>query len=123
MALGYVRTARGDEADEITRIQLETWRTAFSRVVPQGVLDQLDEDAIGRRWQQSVTAPPSPRHHVLVAVEQATDASLVGFAAVGPADDTARAPEEAPDALGTDTAAVTDLLVEPRWGRRGHGSR
>jgi len=25
--------------------------------------------------------------------------------------------------LRPDVAAVTDLLVEPRWGRRGHGSR
>jgi GNAT superfamily N-acetyltransferase len=26
-------------------------------------------------------------------------------------------------ALPADLAAITDLLVEPRWGRRGHGSR
>ena len=25
--------------------------------------------------------------------------------------------------LRPDIAAITDLLVEPRWGRRGHGSR
>ena len=25
--------------------------------------------------------------------------------------------------LRPDVAAVTDLLIEPRWGRRGHGSR
>ena len=25
--------------------------------------------------------------------------------------------------LPAGTAAITDLLVEPRWGRRGHGSR
>jgi GNAT superfamily N-acetyltransferase len=38
-------------------------------------------------------------------------AELVGFAASGPAED-----EE-------DAVELTTLLVEPRWGRRGHGSR
>jgi GNAT superfamily N-acetyltransferase len=46
---------------------------------------------------------------------------VVGFVATGPADEAALAPEEKP--LPDTTAAVTDLLVEPRWGRRGHGSR
>lgn len=123
MALGYVRTAREDEAGEIARIQLATWRTAFSRIVPDRIVAGLDEAVLAERWRDAVTAPPSPRHHVLVAVEQAEQSHLVGFAAIGPADETALAPDEAADALGGRTAAVTDLLVEPRWGRRGHGSR
>ncbi len=52
-----------------------------------------------------------------------TQSYLVGFAASGPADEEALAPDEPADALGPDVAAITDLLVEPRWGRRGHGSR
>lgn len=123
MALGYVRTAREDEADEIARIQLATWRAAFTRIVPPGVLEQLDEAALADRWREAVTRPPSPHHRVLVAVEQGAEANLVGFAAVGPADETALSPEEDIDALDGHTGAVTDLLVEPRWGRRGHGSR
>ena len=47
-------------------------------------------------------------------------ALLVGFAAVGPADEAAQVPGEL---LGPGTAAITELLVEPHWGRRGHGSR
>jgi GNAT superfamily N-acetyltransferase len=39
----------------------------------------------------------------------------------GPADEQALAPEE--PALAEHVAAVTDFLVEPRWQRRGHGSR
>ena len=59
---------------------------------------------------------------MLIAVEQGESATtVVGFAAAGPADEQALAPEEPP--LPDDVAAVTDLLVEPRWGRRGHGSR
>jgi GNAT superfamily N-acetyltransferase len=121
MALGYVRTARPDEAGEIARIQLATWRTAYRRLLPRHVLDELDEDFLAQRWRAAIEAPPSPRHRVLVAVEQAESAYLVGFAATGPADEDALAPGE--DALGPQVAAVTELLVEPRWGRRGHGSR
>jgi GNAT superfamily N-acetyltransferase len=123
MALGYVRAAREDEAGEIARIQLSTWRTAYRRIVPERVLSALDEAVLAQRWQAAIAAPPSHRHRVLVAVEQAAEENLAGFAAVGPADETALAPDEPGDALGTGTGAVTDLLVEPRWGRRGHGSR
>lgn len=131
MALGYVRPARADEAAEIARIQLSTWRQAYRRLIPRHVLDELDEDWVVQRWRTSIEEPPSPRHRVLVAVEQAEterteqakSAYLVGFAASGDADDAALAPEESPTALGPAVAAITDLLVEPRWSRRGHGSR
>jgi GNAT superfamily N-acetyltransferase len=53
---------------------------------------------------------------VLVAVERD---EVVGFAAYGPAELGAG---EAPDPAGPTTEIAT-LLVEPRWGRRGHGSR
>jgi GNAT superfamily N-acetyltransferase len=123
MALGYVRPARGEDADEIARIQLATWRVAYRRMLPRRVLDQLDEAWLAQRWRAAVEAPPSPRHRVLVAVEQAEQSYLVGFVASGPADEQALAPDEDHTSLGEDVAAVTDLLVEPRWGRRGHGSR
>ena len=122
MAVGYVRPARPDDAGEIARIQLATWRVAYRRLLPRHVLDQLDEAGLAERWRAAVETPPSPAHRVLVAMEQAGEGPQyrVGFAAAGPADENALAPGES--AL-PDSAAVTDLLVEPRWGRRGHGSR
>ena len=130
MAQGYVRPARPGEAGEIARIQLETWRVAYRRILPRHVLDQLDAAWMAQRWRAAVEHPPSARHRVLVAVEQAEQAYLVGFAAAGPADEAALAPGESlagwggsPDGWSDRVAAVTDLLVEPRWGRRGHGSR
>jgi GNAT superfamily N-acetyltransferase len=121
MALGFVRPARPEDADEIARIQLSTWRTAYRRMFPAHVLANLDEAYLARGWREAITDAPSARHRVLVAVEQGESSWTVGFAASGPADEQALAPEEQP--LGADVAAVTDLLVEPRWGRRGHGSR
>ena len=121
MANGYVRPARPEEAGDIARIQVATWRTAYRRLLPRHVLAGLDEPWIAQRWAEAITEPPSPRHRVLVAVEQGAERHTVGFVASGPADDAALAPDERdlPDGV----AAVTDLLVEPRWGRRGHGSR
>jgi GNAT superfamily N-acetyltransferase len=123
MALGFVRPARPEDAGEIARIQLSTWRTAYRRMFPAHILANLDEAYLARGWTEAITAAPSPRHRVLVAVEQseAGAGTTVGFAASGPADEQALAPEEPP--LGDGIAAITDLLVEPRWGRRGHGSR
>ncbi|AXH91186.1 GNAT family N-acetyltransferase [Micromonospora aurantiaca] len=123
MAAGYVRPARPEDAGEIARIQLATWRVAYRRILPRHVLDNLDEAYLARRWGAAVQEPPSGAHRVLVAVEQAAQSYLVGFVASGPADADALAPDEPAEALGSDVAAVTDLLVEPRWGRRGHGSR
>jgi GNAT superfamily N-acetyltransferase len=138
MALGYVRPARPGDAGEIARIQLATWRSAYRRFLPRHALDQLDEDWIAGRWRDAIVAPPTAQHRVLVAVEQLADALpsveatqdrlpdqsyLVGFAASGPTDEESLAPDEDHDALGKDVSSITDLLVEPRWGRRGHGSR
>lgn len=129
MALGFVRPANPDDAGEIARIQLSTWRTAYRRILPRHVLDGMDEAWMAQRWQASIAAPPSPRHRVLIAIEQPERSSaqegsyLVGFAATGEADEAALAPEEDQHALGPTVASITDLVVEPRWGRRGHGSR
>jgi GNAT superfamily N-acetyltransferase len=121
MAMGYVRPARPEDAGEIARIQLSTWRTAYRRLFPPHVLANLDEAYLVRGWREAITEAPSERHRVLIAVEQGESSFVVGFAASGPADEQALAPEERP--LGADVAAITDILVEPRWGRRGHGSR
>jgi GNAT superfamily N-acetyltransferase len=124
MALAFVRPARPEDAAEIGRIQLATWRHAYRRILPRTALNELDESWVEHRWRTSIEAPPSPRHRVLVAVEQAELAYLVGFAAAGEIDETALAPDENPsDVIRPDVAAITDLLVEPRWSRRGHGSR
>jgi GNAT superfamily N-acetyltransferase len=117
MALGYVRPAREADADEIARIQLSTWRTAYASIVPAKVLAQLDAAWLAEHWREACAQPPSPAHQVFMAVEQdESDRSTiqaVGFAAVGP--------DIEDDQPGT--GLVTELLVEPRFGRRGHGSR
>ena len=106
-----MRAARPGDVPEIARIQIETWRTAYKNFLPASVLEALDVGPAEQAWGAAVAAPPSPAHHVLVATE---GPQLVGFAAVGPSDDEDAQPGD---------AVVAALLVEPRWGRRGHGSR
>ena len=129
MAEAYVRPARAEDAAEVARLQLSTWRTAYREIVPGQVLAALGEELITAQWRAAVIEPPSPRHRVLVAVEATPELeTVVGFAAIGPAepDDLEVAAEVDPHpviASPDATLAISALLVEPRWGRRGHGSR
>lgn len=121
MAVGFVRPARPEDIAEISRIQVATWRVAYRRLLPRHVLDGLDADEVAASWRAAVESPPSDHHRVLVAIEQGPETSyVVGFGAFGPADEDHIVPDEV---LPATVAAITELLVEPRWGRRGHGSR
>jgi GNAT superfamily N-acetyltransferase len=111
-----VRPARAADAAEMARVQAVTWRTAYRSVLPAAVLDDWDEAAAADVWRAAVVAPPTPAHGVLVAVD---GEAVVGFTAYGPPEVSAEHPRQA-DGPTTEVAA---LLVEPRWGRRGHGSR
>jgi GNAT superfamily N-acetyltransferase len=115
MADVSVRPAVPDDAVELGRIQVETWRAAYRDVVPSSVLDELTAEVAGGSWAAAITAPPSRRHRVLVALEQQW---RVGFVALGPADDL-----EPDDPEPATTLELALIIVEPRWGRRGHGSR
>ena len=111
-----VRPARPTDAADIARVQRVTWRTAYRELLPAAVLDEWDDDAVAARWADSISTPPTPGHGVLVATE---NGAVVGFLAHGPAE---LQPGEASSADGP-TGELQALLVEPRWGRRGHGSR
>lgn len=115
MADVSVRPARSDDAAEIGRIQVETWRSAYAEILPPAVLGGVTLDDAAATWAAAISDPPDRRHHVLVAQEKDW---RVGFAALGPADDL-----EADDPEPATTVALAVILVEPRWGRRGHGSR
>ena len=118
MADADVRAATPSDAAEITRIQVTTWRSAYGDLLPTEVLDALDATANERQWRQAVTEGPAT---VLVATEGDW---IVGFCAAGAAPESEVAAADGtlpPDA--TTTALISTLLVEPRWGRRGHGGR
>lgn len=111
MADVSVRPARPDDVEAVARLQLSTWRTAYADVLPPEALS-ADVHEVAQAWAAAVEQPPSPRHRVLVALERA---EVVGLAASAPAQDD--------DLDATSTSELSALAVEPRWGRRGHGSR
>ena len=114
MADVSARPARPDDVPEIARIQVDTWRICYLAILPAAVIEALSIELALAAWEQAVTAPPSPRHHVLVAQDQEP---VVGFVAFGPADDLEPEDPERDDARARPAARRTAL------GRRGHGSR
>jgi ribosomal protein S18 acetylase RimI-like enzyme len=121
-AVGFVRPARAGDADDLARVQVESWRSSFSGIVPPRLLAELTgEEAFPvwrGRWRDAITSPPTSRHRVLVAVTDAADSAareLVGFVSAGPATDADRWP-------GTD-AEIYELRVSPERAGQGHDSR
>lgn len=114
MADVSVRPARAEDVPEIARVQVVTWRAAYAGLLPAQVLARATEEVARAEWGAAVTAPPTPAHRVVVALEQD---QVVGFAAFGPGE-----PVDADDSTAG-AGQIHALLVEPRWGRRGHGSR
>lgn len=101
-----VRPAVADDEAAIARVQVRAWRADHAEVLGADVLEQLDVAAVRDRWEQAITAPPSPRHHVLVACD---GPRVVGFVASAPTDE--------------DGVEVVALEVDPDHRRGGHGSR
>ena len=115
MALAAVRSALVTDVDEIVRIQGATWEAAYADLVPAEALEQLTGASAREAWTAALTAGPG--HHVLVASEGSW---TVGFCAASAATSVQPAePELGPAAW----AEIGALLVEPRWGRRGHAGR
>lgn len=105
------RVARPSDAPAVGLVQAAVWRAAYADVLPPEVVAQFDGPSFAAVWRDSLSAPPSSRHVLLVgcAGEQ-----VVGFAAVGPSV----------DADATETSGeVLALAVHPDARRSGHGSR
>jgi GNAT superfamily N-acetyltransferase len=117
MALAQVRAATPADAPVLAALHRATWRAAYSELLPPGTLDGLDSRQVQRAWADTVEGGAT----VLIATE---GRHPVGFVVIGPApeDEVAAADGSLPyDAAHT--VLVSTLLVEPRWGRRGHGGR
>lgn len=106
-----VRVAWADDAEAIGAVQANAWRHSYADALPAELLAELDPAALAGHWRAAVTAPPTAKHRVLVALERNT---VVGFAATAPAED--------PDAAPTDGEVVA-FHVEPQSLGQGHGSR
>ena len=119
MSGGFVREARASDAPELARVQAASWEASFAGLVPDAVITELtSEEALSQfaqRWQQAISAPPTSKHRVHVAVDQPGDPGILGFAASGPATDEDLWP-------GTD-GQLYELHVLPDASGAGHDGR
>jgi ribosomal protein S18 acetylase RimI-like enzyme len=119
MAGGFVRAARASDASGLARVQVASWRSAFAGLVPDAVIAELtSEEAVrqfAERWREAISAPPTSKHRVHVAVEKPGEPEILGFAAAGPATDEDLWP-------GTD-GELYELHVLPSVAAEGHDQR
>jgi ribosomal protein S18 acetylase RimI-like enzyme len=107
-----VRVAWSADADAIARVQIRAWRHGYAGVLPDEVLQALDQEAFAAQWSEAVDRPTDARNRVLVALDGAT---VAGFALTAVADD--------PDADPASDGQVAEFVVDPDRRRSGHGSR
>ncbi|MDN3356475.1 GNAT family N-acetyltransferase [Actinomadura sp. DC4] len=116
MSVVGVRPAYPGDVEAVSDIQVRAWSEGYGTILPASALAELTSaEALGlwrSRWAEAVAAPPSPRHRLLVAVDEGV---ITGFAAHGPAGD----PDQDPETTGE----LLTLMVDPRHRRAGHGSR
>lgn len=112
MADVSVRPATPADAAAVARVQASVWSRLYVGLLPPDALAALDSPESVSSWRAAVTAPPTPEHRVLVALD---GTEVVGFAAFAPAAD----PDLEPD---TD-AELQVLCVAPDHAGGGHGSR
>jgi GNAT superfamily N-acetyltransferase len=111
------------EAAEIARIQRDTLAMAYEAVMPPDVMAQLVDPAVRAAILDGITAQiaaAADDARVLVALE---GEQLVGFAFVQAAVRGGVSLLQDGDPAPESTGFLEQILVEPRWGRRGHGSR
>jgi GNAT superfamily N-acetyltransferase len=121
VATADVHPAEPSDIAHIDRIQREIWQVAYASLLPaelRATLAALSPADTERTWDET-------RRHGPAKLFVATEGEwTVGFCSAGfaPADELAGPNGELPDDAPT-VALIGSLLVEPRWGRRGHGGR
>lgn len=79
-----VRLASAADADAIGRVQVETWRAAYTGLMPDEAIAGFDVAARQRLWREGLSLPPRPGSATFVVEE---GGQLVGFASVGASQD------------------------------------
>ena len=72
-----IREATLEDSTEIARVQVDTWRTTYRGIVPQGFLDRMDYDVGAENWRNQL-AGGSSRIYV-----SELDGTICGFISGG----------------------------------------
>jgi len=84
----FVRPARVEDLEAMgiahAAAMLATLQAGSSQELPVSVSAMITPAVLASGWQEAVTNPPSPAHHVLVATQAG---AVVGLAALAPDSD------------------------------------
>jgi GNAT superfamily N-acetyltransferase len=98
-----VRRAAVDDAAEVARVHIETWRVAYAHVFPTDYLAGLSIEDRTERWRENLATSETD---VFVAE---SEERVIGFAAAGPARD---------EHKSAPPAELFALYVDPQeWGK------
>ncbi len=117
MADVSVRPARTGDVAELARIQRDTLVLAYAGALPTQFFARLADPNVQAEQVTGIAGQISGDGSVFVALE---GDQLVGLAFARRADGEVL---EAADPDPSATGFLEQILVEPRWGHRGHGSR
>lgn len=119
-----IRRAEISDAAEIARIQVETWRIAYSKIVPRSYLARLNKEDRARSWANKLSDPNEE-----VRVDVLADGSIAGWALFGQSRDNddkeageiyAIYVDQSHWRQGTGGALLTDATLH--LGRKGYSS-
>jgi GNAT superfamily N-acetyltransferase len=110
-----IRPGTPEDAEAVARVQIETWRAAYAHLIAPEQIDRVSLDRRAEFWRDF---PP------LVAE---LEGEVIGFAAVGPADDDDADGElyaiyVRPENWGTGTGRALMEAAEERLRELGHRS-
>lgn len=102
-----VRVARPEDARAVAAVRVETWRSAYRGILPDGYLDGLRADDMAGRFRGAI-AGGGPEEYFFVAEE---GGRVVGFVICGPER----------GGIGRHAGDVYAIYVLPAFQRRGTG--
>ena len=103
-----VRLAAAADGDAIGRVQVESWRAAYTGLLPEEAIAGFDVAERQLLWREGLSRQPRPGSATFV-VEEAGE--VIGFASVGGSRD-------AEDVDGEREGELYAIYLDPRcWGR------
>ena len=103
-----IRPARVSDAPALAKVHVDSWRTAYSELVPESQIQSFTYERRQERFRQSLAAGAEETYLVQVAGE------VVGFLTVGASRD--------PDLDSDSTGEIWGIYVAPDYWRSGIGT-
>ena len=79
-----IREANAGDAASIARVLVDTWRTTYAGIVPQGYLNALSYEERTSVWQARLSDSSKMRPGCFVIVAENDKSDVIGFAGGGP---------------------------------------